>query len=129
MNARHPLSYITADPVVGATRFDDDREAEDAAYEAMLVEAEDCAPAILQAQLDGLKPGDWFKSGICLGAMWSPDDMASWGIEKNDELKDAVAELMTCTAPEAAKVRQLMAKLFGKDYAMDIYLARTQERH
>ncbi len=50
MNARHPLSYLTADPVVGATCLEHDREAEQDAHEAMLAEAddecsaEDCCP-------------------------------------------------------------------------------------
>ncbi|MBS7778508.1 hypothetical protein [Acidovorax sp. CCYZU-2555] len=58
MNSRHPLWYITADPVVGATDFDDDREAEQEAHEAMLAEAEQQAPLIVLAQLQRLEqPG------------------------------------------------------------------------
>lgn len=128
MNARHPLSFITADPDVDAAEHGDYMQAEQDAYKAMLAEAEQQAPLIVLGHLQALQqPGDWFKASICTGVLWSPDEMLSWGIEKDDDLKDALAELMT--GPAAAKVRELMAKQYGRDYALDIVLAHKEARH
>lgn len=127
MNARHPLSYITADPVVGATDLDDDREAEQDAYEAMLAEAEQQAPLIVLAQLQALKqPGDWFKPSISAGALSSPDEIFCDAIQHDDASRDAYAELMT--SPAAQRLRQAMAEWFGRKHAMAIYLDQSQSK-
>lgn len=125
MNARHPLSYITADPVVGATDFDDDREAEQDAYEAMLAEAEQQAPLIVLAQLQTLKqPGDWLRPSISAGGLSSPDEIFCDAIQHDDACRDAYAELMT--TPAAQRLRQAMAEWFGRKHAMAIYLDQPQ---
>ncbi|WP_249728959.1 hypothetical protein [Acidovorax sp. CCYZU-2555] len=124
MNARHPLSYITADPVVGATDFDDDREAEQDAHEAMLAEAEQQTPLIVLAQLQALKqPGDWLRPSISAGALSSPDEILCDAIQHDDASRDAYAELMT--SPAAQRLRQSMAEWFGRKHAMAIYTERA----
>ena len=125
MNARHPLSFITADPVVGATDLDDDREAEQDAYEAMLAEAEQQAPLIVLGQLQALKQaGDWFKPAICTGTLWSPDEIFCEAVEHDDESRDAFAEQMA--SPAAQQLRQAMAEWFGRKYAMALYVEQPQ---
>lgn len=121
MNARHPLSYITADPVVGATCLEDDREAEQDAYEAMLAEAEQQAPLIVLAQLQALKqPSDWLRPSVSAGGLSSPDEIFCHAIQHDDASRDAYAELMT--GPAAQRLRQAMAEWFGRKHAMAIYL-------
>lgn len=125
MNARHPLSYITADPVVGATDLDDDREAEQDAHEALLAEAEQQAPLIVLAQIQALKqPGDWLRPGISAGGLSSPDEVFCDAIQHDDASRDAYAELMT--SPAAQSLRQAMAEWFGRKHAMAIYLDQPQ---
>lgn len=126
MNARHPvLSLFTADPVADAARYEDAREAEDAAYEAMLAEAEQQAPLIVLAQLQAIKqPGAWFAPYLCAGVPRSADEILCDAIEENDEAKNAFAELMV--SPAAQQLRQAMAEFIGRKYAMDIY---TETHH
>jgi len=124
MNARHPLSYITADPVVGATGLDDDRQADQDAHEAMLAEAEQHAPLIVLAQLHAIKrPGDWFEPSICTGALSSPDEVFCEAVEQDDDSRNAYAELMA--SPPAQRLRQAMAEWFGRKHALAIYLERA----
>ena len=128
MNARHPLSYITADPVVGATDLDDDREAEQDAYEAMLAEAEQQAPLIVLAQLQALKqPGDWFKACIAAGGLQSPDELLCEAINEDDATKDRIAELMN--SPAALEVHKAMAEFSGRKRALAIFQENAESRH
>lgn len=127
MNARHPLSYITADPAVGATFLEDARQAEQDAYEAMLAEALDCAPVILLAQLQGLKkPSDWFKPLVNARGLRSFDDLLCEAIGEDDATSNAIAELLISAA--ALQVHKALAEYAGRKYAMDIYEGR-EARH
>lgn len=128
MNARHPLSYITPDPVVGATSLDDDRQADQDAHEAMLAEAEQQAPLIVLAQLQALKqPGDWFKTCIAAGGLHSPDELMCEAANEDDATKDRIAELMT--SPAALEVYKAMAEFAGRKRAMAIYTEQIEGRH
>lgn len=128
MSARHPLSYITADPVVGATRLDDDRDAEDAAHEAELALAELEAPLIVLAQLQALKtPGDWFRQCLAAGGLYSPDELLCEAVNEDDDTKDRIAELMT--SPAVIEVHKAMAAFAARKRALAIYQEHTEARH
>lgn len=128
MNARHPLSFITADPAVGAAFLEDARQAEQDAHEAMLSEALDCAPVILLAQLQGLKkPSDWFKPLVNARGLRSFDDLLCEAMGEDDATNNAVGELMIGEAT-VLQVHKALAEYAGRKYAMDIYEGR-EARH
>jgi hypothetical protein len=120
MNARHPLSFITADPAVGATCLEDARQADQELHEAMLVEAEDQAPLILLAQLQALKnPSDWFKDMVNARGLRSFDDLLCEAIGEDNATNNAIAELLISAA--ALPLHKALAEYAGRKYAMDIY--------
>lgn len=110
---------ITKNPNADAERHNDEAEAEQAAYDVQLDHAKRVAPLIVLSLMQACKqPGDWFKSTICTGAMWSPEDVVSWAIQRDDAASDALAELML--HPAAEKLKQAAAKWFGEDQALAI---------
>lgn len=112
--------FMTCEPTANAERWEDNRQAEQDADEAMLTEAEQEAPLIVLAQLQTIKrPGDWFKPSICTGALSSPDEIFCDAVEHDDNSRDAFAELMA--SPAAQQLRQAMAEWFGRKHALAIY--------
>lgn len=110
---------ITNNPHADAERHNDEAEAEQAAYDAKLDHARRVAPLIVLSLMQACKqPQDWFKPTICTGATWSPDEVVSWAIQRDDAASDALAELMT--SPAADKLKQAAAKWFGEDQALAI---------
>lgn len=110
---------ITKNPHADAERHYDEAEAEQAAYDAKLDHARRVAPLIVLSLMQACKqPGDWFKQTICTGAMWSPEDVVSWAIQRDDDSMNELAILMT--SPAADKLKQAAAKWFGEDQALAI---------
>lgn len=128
MNARHPLSFITADPEVDAAEHGDYVQAAQDAYEAMLAEAEECAPIILLDQMRALKqPSEWFKDSVPARGLRSFDDLLCEAMGEDDATNNAVAELLASTA--ALQVHKALAEYVGRKYAMDIYEGAQAPRH
>lgn len=110
---------ITSNPHADAERHNDEADADQAAHDARLEEAKRIAPGIVFGLMQACKqPQDWFKPTICTGAMWSPEDVVSWAIQRDDAASDALAELML--HPAADKLKQAAAKWFGEDQALAI---------
>lgn len=110
---------ITNNPHADAERHNDEDAAAKAAYDAQLAEAKLIAPDIVFGLMMACKqPKDWFKQTICTGAMWSPDEVVSWAIQRDDDTMNELAILMT--SPAADKLKQAAAKWFGEDQALAI---------
>lgn len=110
---------ITNNPHADAERHNDEADAGEAAYDAQIDHAKRVAPLIVLSLMQSCKqPGDWFKPTICTGAMWSPDEIVSWAIQRDDDSMNELAILMTSTAAE--KLKQAAAKWFGEDQALAI---------
>lgn len=110
---------MTINPLADAERHNDEAEAEQAAYDVQLDHAKRVAPLIVLSLMQACKqPGDWFKPTICTGAMWSPDEVVSWAIQRDDDSMNELAILMT--SPAADKLKQAAAKWFGEYQALAI---------
>lgn len=110
---------ITNNPHADAERYNDEADAEQAAYDARLDHAKRAAPLIVFSLMQSCKqPGDWFKPGGFTGATWSADEIVNWALQKDDASLDAYAELMTSEA--ASKLKQAASEWFGREYAIDV---------
>lgn len=121
--------FLTCDPTADAESDFDEAFAEQEAHEAMLAEAEDQAPLILLAQLQGLKkPSDWFKPLVNARGLRSFDDLLCEAMGEDDATNNAVGELMIGEAT-VLQMHKALAEYAGRKYAMDIYEGAEAPRH